>query len=96
MRGLVLIVGIGALMASLYVVLGQAVQWHNDGVWNWVPFGVLWSALDGGESPDPTLLGPLAGPPLLWLLGRPLSLVLFGAGTCLVAICGTGQRNTTA
>jgi len=90
----VLIVGSGAIVASVGVALGQVIQWRRDGVWTEIPFSVLWVAFGGSAPPDPLLMGRGAETPVTWFLGLPVSLVLFLFGAVLAWIGGTrmGQR----
>ncbi len=90
MRRFILIVGVGSVLAGAAVAIGQAIQWHRDGVWREIPFSVLWVALGEGDQPDLSSLGRVVATPLAWLLRQPLSLVLFGIGACLAWFGGTG------
>ncbi len=90
MRRLILILGVGAVLASAAVAIGQAIQWHRDGVWTEIPFSVLWVALGGSDLPDLSSMSRFVAEPTAWLLRQPLSLILFGIGACLAWFGGTG------
>ena len=90
MRKVILIVGVGCIVASAGVAIGQAIEWHRYGVWSEIPCKVLWTALGGSDVPEMLPVDRVVMTPLTWLLRQPLSLVLFGAGACLAWFGGTG------